>query len=1523
MLYTHAAIITVDSDRRIIEDGAIYVQGNAIQDLGKTNILLVKYPHDQQYDLSGRIVIPGLISTHMHTVQALIRGTADNKELHSWLDYRIRPLQHAMTSEDAYVSVQLSIAEMLKSGTTCFLESMFLSQHNFDGLCQVVQESGIRGCLGQFAPNPAKESNMPDNSIPDVVEAWRKWNGAANDRIRVWFGVASAGLAPHSQMKELASVALSYGIPITMHCAETRKQFEYFASLEHSPVSWADVTGLLSPSTVLVHMVHLDKDKDIPRLAESGTHIAHCPTSNAKLASGISPVPELPAGGVNVSLGTDGAPCNNSCDMLQEIRLAVIIHRSVSYDPALVPAETALEMATINGARALGLEDLVGSLEIGKKADFVAINTEKSQLQPYLNPVSDVVYVATGRDVDVVVVDGQLLVENGELLTMSEHQILNEAKRKGSEVIQRAGLEEQIKSPWPVLRKRTFASYPADPSRLVSMMAEDHLQSLWRLMKRYSIRFRLPGEDRPALHVDTFNNIKTLGSYSFDTYSAGVSIRSSNEPWKQQIKFRAEWLNQRAQSFPKCRARIWQSEIQATLNNPQTEHAEELDRRRRQRKSCECPQEFVVYDELVRSQLPKQAPDCVVGLQNTKNFDTLLSSPVRPEIARDEDDTVSDILQSETSPNGFDAIQVQSAFPINALLQLQEGLRSYVNCSSGENSFEPLVWFLGFRGDAWRIYASHLVRGADGKPTQYVSQVLVRYFVPHKSLLPSFLEVIGGRQNNANSTEKAARHIINFVAQFNDVLVINENDLHLLEILWTDTSHSVPEGGEAEDFYALIECSWYITPSWEITRQLSCFAISKAAFRALKTYANFSVRRKGIENLDQAERRCSQRVLQDCVECLRTGSPWTFIMKYLKRNLWKPKRYTKVPRNEMRAALREGYTKKEVLAMRNEGPPKHGDMSWKRNSMQHTRIIDEEHHAHDRCPRCRQSPQTNISPFAHGYLDTRIQPFLSGYGTVLVVAMDTAARPPDDACVFALRPIDELNDNAALSIMIEDLMQANLVYHTLKCGPTDIQPGYEEGSLASCFVIDTSAEMTTLIPREHYSKEELDQLYPRDLKLQLVQVFLRHGERTPVSSRFQNVLQHGELTDKGRETTFALGQRLRHLYVDQLGFMPQIKTDTEDMYLRTTPIPRALESLQQAFWGMYPPGARTQDFPAPVIVARSVSEETLFPNEGNCRRFRQLAKLFADRAALRWNDTDEMNYINSLLSKWMPESSPKVAVDSHPRLSGIADTINASLAHGPATRLPSEFYDKKSRQHLNTIAVDEWFAGYTESNEYRKLGIGGLMGDVVDRMVSTAVDGGWRSETSASGSSTEHGKAIKFAMSGCHDTTLAAILGSTGAFDGIWPPFTSSIAIELFSKAKQGSGDNAGVVLEEFSSPSIATKKPGFFSFLGGGSSSNNNTPPPPSDMARAPLSSFPDSARQTMKQHYIRIRYNDRPVRIPGCAAKPQNHLPGDDTFCTLDAFKEIVDKFTPKNWSSECVQNLGQGLYGKDEKEKIQAGF
>ncbi|KAL1978231.1 hypothetical protein VTN31DRAFT_1090 [Thermomyces dupontii] len=512
--------------------------------------------------------------------------------------------------------------------------------------------------------------------------------------------------------------------------------------------------------------------------------------------------------------------------------------------------------------------------------------------------------------------------------------------------------------------------------------------------------------------------------------------------------------------------------------------------------------------------------------------------------------------------------------------------------------------------------------------------------------------------------------------------------------------------------------------------------------------------------------------------------------------------------------------------------------------------------------------------------------------------------------------------------------------------------------------------MSSLKFQEPYSKEELERLYPKELKLQLVQVFLRHGERTPVSARFQNtglptywpycavarrmasmvatsedvskwdtlewrrrietfghddeavattgpagevdkICQFGELTDKGRETTFRLGQRLRHLYVDQLGFLPKIKSNAEDMYLRSSPIPRALESMQQAFLGMYPASARTADFTPPTIVVRSPADETVFPNDANCRRFRQLSRAFANRAAERWNNTEDMEYLNKLWSKWMPENK-RVAVDSHPRLSGIMDTINATLAHGPATKLPSEFYDKKAREIVEKIAVDEWYGGYKENSEYRRLGIGPLLGDVVDRMVSTAVENGWRSNVVSSkpGSSVP----IKFAMSGCHDTTLAAILASLGAYNEKWPPFTSSVAIELFSRADEPQSSPAP------SNTTSNTSTSGILSFLKGSKAAPEKSS---GSTARVPLSELDESAKQKLRKHYVRIRYNDEPVRIPGCAAKPENHLPGDESFCTLEAFKAIVDKFTPKQWKAECLQNLDEGLFGKNDEHKSIAGY
>lgn len=483
--------------------------------------------------------------------------------------------------------------------------------------------------------------------------------------------------------------------------------------------------------------------------------------------------------------------------------------------------------------------------------------------------------------------------------------------------------------------------------------------------------------------------------------------------------------------------------------------------------------------------------------------------------------------------------------------------------------------------------------------------------------------------------------------------------------------------------------------------------------------------------------------------------------------------------------------------------------------------------------------------------------------------------------------------------------------------------------------------MTSLRPRPPYTDEELQKLYPPGLELQLVQVLLRHGERTPVSARFQNtglpgfwpycasvrelksavlhdrtfttmewkrrletfgpndnpviatgprgeiddVCDMGSLTDKGRQTTYDLGRRLRSLYVDRLKFLPPAISSADFLYLRSTPMPRALESLQQTLSALYPQSTRLAGpdgakFLPPTILTRAHGDETLYPNDGNCRRFAALSRAFAQRAADRWNDTPEMEYLNRLYGKWMPDYSPRVAVDSRPRLSGIMDSINSTKAHGPETRLPKEFYDEKGHRIIERIGVEEWFAGYQESREYRMLGIGGLMGDIVARMAGSAersvADGEYevmRRKTAASDETTPPTH-IKFGLSGCHDTTLAGVLSSLGAFDmEHWPPFTSHIAFEMFRGPER---DTAKPVQQ------LPAAAPAKRTFWGGLVSPTPLAGTPPPGIGRKKTEDLSPEEKAKLEGYYVRIRYNDEIVTVPGCRAQGK-HLEGDESFCTL----------------------------------------
>ena len=363
--------------------------------------------------------------------------------------------------------------------------------------------------------------------------------------------------------------------------------------------------------------------------------------------------------------------------------------------------------------------------------------------------------------------------------------------------------------------------------------------------------------------------------------------------------------------------------------------------------------------------------------------------------------------------------------------------------------------------------------------------------------------------------------------------------------------------------------------------------------------------------------------------------------------------------------------------------------------------------------------------------------------------------------------------------------------------------------------------------------------------------------------------------------------------MDQLGFISGAidAQSASSINLRSTPIPRALESVQQAFTGLYPPSFRSTGLKPPTIVTRIMSEETLFPNESACRRFGELARAFANRTAELYSSGPELAYINKKIGKWMPENSPVVQVDSHPRLSGIMDSVNASDAHGPGTKLPSEFYDKKVRADIDKVCTEEWFVGYQESNDYRKLGIGALVGDLTQRMVEHA-----------RGKTTAGEEPFKMSLAGCHDTTIAATLTAFGAMDATkdkWPNFTSNIAVELFKRKNTDTWPSVSAV----GGAIWPSKEKTWWYFL---FSSPRPSQAQPSS-ARSPLPEWTDTEKDQLNDYYVRLRYNDKPVSVPFC--KPAGrHFEDDESICTLAAFKEAADSFTPKNWKAECGSNLGK---------------
>ncbi len=402
-------VATVNSNKALLEHYSAIVQGDVIVDLLPTVQAKKQYTATTSVSLDEHILIPGLINCHTHSAMSLMRGIADDLPLMTWLNDHIWPAERALVSEQYVKDASLlGCAEMLSGGVTCFNDMYFYPQ----ATATAVNQAGIRANLGlvvlEFATNYASDA---DDYLQKGFDSHDSWRGNP---------LITSSIAPHAPytvsnktFEKVVTYAEQLGLGIHTHLHETRDEINQSEAIHGvRPIQRLADLGLLGPNLVAAHGVHL-LPHEIDLLAEYGCHIAHCPSSNLKLASGIAPIVSLLQNGVNVGLGTDGAASNNRLDMFAEMRLAALLAKGVSEDPSVIPAQLALEMATINAAKALGLEGKIGSIEIGKQADLVAVKLSDLNISPCYDPVSHLVYVCGREQVTHTWVAGELRYSNG------------------------------------------------------------------------------------------------------------------------------------------------------------------------------------------------------------------------------------------------------------------------------------------------------------------------------------------------------------------------------------------------------------------------------------------------------------------------------------------------------------------------------------------------------------------------------------------------------------------------------------------------------------------------------------------------------------------------------------------------------------------------------------------------------------------------------------------------------------------------------------------------------------------------------------------------------------------------------------------------------------------------------------------------------------------------------------------------------------------------------------------------------
>ena len=427
LIIKNGTILTMDSKNSILENGFLSIRGDSISHMGTGDMPSIKA--DKIIDAKGGLVLPGLVNGHTHAAMTLFRGLADDLPLMQWLENYIFPAERNMDAAFVHTGTLLALAEMILSGTTTFCD-MYLFEEE---VAKAAKKAGVRCLVGEVLYDfPSPNYGSVGEGLEYTESLIQKWRDDP---------IVSIAVEPHSLFTcspELLmasnELALKHRVPLIIHVAETLNEVsEIKGKYAKTPIEHLDSLGLLGTHLIADHCVHLGPS-DIKKMAEHGAKVVHNPESNMKLASGIAPVPELIKQGVTVGLGTDGCASNNNLDLFSEMDTAAKLHKVHAMDPTVVDAVTVLRMATIEGARALGLQDITGSLEIGKKADVIVIDTHKPHLTPMYNAASSLVYAASGNDVTHSVINGKLVMEDRKLLTLDLDEIIARSREKSVQV---------------------------------------------------------------------------------------------------------------------------------------------------------------------------------------------------------------------------------------------------------------------------------------------------------------------------------------------------------------------------------------------------------------------------------------------------------------------------------------------------------------------------------------------------------------------------------------------------------------------------------------------------------------------------------------------------------------------------------------------------------------------------------------------------------------------------------------------------------------------------------------------------------------------------------------------------------------------------------------------------------------------------------------------------------------------------------------------------------------------------------